>query len=322
ETIKPSSLTPSNLKTHVLTSVDYYMPAIPVPFNYNNGEINILMKSLSQCLTQFVSPSMSHIDCNDEVVEFLEASHDRRLEDFNLNDESLHELVPNIGENFPNLLNHFKGDGVTVGVSIWHKAADRFAFATFINQWAKVTRGESPFKPNFITSSISHINNVKQPEVVSKSPHQGKYVQRTFVFLNSKLNELKKKVMSSTDIVNMRNKVIKNKLEKAVGNIVVVVVEKVRDSREIALNEIVSKLRKIKWKLKKLEIFCWFPLYEVNFGWGMPVKVKYLMPKVDDKNLVLMDTPHKDGIEAIVSFLEEEMMIFQQNKELLAYVDV
>ncbi|KAI7746089.1 hypothetical protein M8C21_024654, partial [Ambrosia artemisiifolia] len=312
ETIKPSSLTPSHLKTHVLTLVDNYTPAIPVPFvffykNYNDGDINILKK--------FLSPSMSHIDCNYEGVEFLEASHDSWLEDFILNDESLHELVPNVGENFSNLagvqLNHFKGGGVAVGISISHKAADGFAIATFINQWGKVTRGESPFKPNFITSSISHINNVKPPKVVSNCPRA--HIKLSYELHGHKCN----KPSSYPSRVNMRNKVIKNNPEKAVGNIVVGAGERVIDLREIALNEIVAKLRKMKIgtegirdvqeigeNIAKLfggdhgglelfwtSSFCWFPLYEVDFGWGMPVRVKYLMPKVDNKNLVLMDTP-------------------------------
>ncbi|KAJ0511345.1 putative salutaridinol 7-O-acetyltransferase [Helianthus annuus] len=221
ETIKPSSPTPPHLKNHVLSLVDNYTPAIPVPFvffykNYNDGDINILKKSLSQCLTQYYpfpgrisSPSASHIECNDEGVEFLEVSHDSRLEDIihmKEHDERLYKLLPNVGENFPNLvevqLNHFTDGGVAVAVSILHKVADGFAIATFINQWAKVTRGGLLFEPNFFISSTNH-NIVKLPDVVPNNTPEVKYVNRSFVFPNSKLNELKKKVMSSMGLAVM-----------------------------------------------------------------------------------------------------------------------
>ncbi|KAJ0511344.1 putative deacetylvindoline O-acetyltransferase [Helianthus annuus] len=148
----------------------------------------------------------------------------------------------------------------------------------------------------------------------------------------------------------MRNKIIKNDPEKAVGNIYALVVKIITDSRQIALNEVVAKLRKGKMEIEQIrdvqeigekyatiipmlvgdrtpEVFwttslCWFPLYEVDFGWGTPVQVKYAMPKIDNKHLFLIDTPHRDGIEAIVRLPEDEMMIFQKNEELLTYLDV
>ncbi|KAJ0735760.1 putative acetyl-CoA-benzylalcohol acetyltransferase [Helianthus annuus] len=122
------------------------------------------------------------------------------------------------------------------------------------------------------------------------------------------------------------------------------------DSREITLNEVVAKLRRGKMEAGEIrdvqEIgekyasmvpmligdpsvqvywttsFCWFPLYEVDFGWGKPVQVKYVIPEVDFKNLVLMDTPDKDGIEVTIRLPEEEMLILQQDKELLAFIDI
>ncbi|KAJ0511346.1 putative vinorine synthase [Helianthus annuus] len=396
ETIKPSSPTPPHLKTHVLSLLDNYMPHAPVPFiffyrNYNNGDINILKKSLSRCLTQYypfagriLSPFGGHIDCNDEGVEFLEAYHDSRLDDYirkEANHESLRELHPNVS--ITNMvavqLNHFTGGGVAVAVSISHKLVDGFTMATFINQWAKVTRGGSSFKPYFLTPPTSY-NNVERPEITIS--HEAKHVTKSFVFPNSKINRLQEKVMNSMGItlsrvevltsllfkcsvdaattksglfkpsilvhpINMRNKMFKNDPEKAAGNILSSVVVKMDDSRKITLNEVVAKLRRGKMEAREIrdvqEIgekyasmvpmligdpsvqvywttsFCWFPLYEVDFGWGRPVQVKYVIPEV---NLILMDTPDKDGIEATIRLPEEEMLILQQDKELLAFIDI
>ncbi|MFS7917963.1 putative deacetylvindoline O-acetyltransferase [Helianthus anomalus] len=147
--------------------------------------------------------------------------------------------------------------------------------------------------------------------------------------------------------INMRNKIFKNDLEKAAGNILSSVVVKMDDSRKITLNEVVAKLRRGKMEAREIrdvqEIgekyacmvpmligdpsvqvywttsFCWFPLYEVDFGWGKPVQVKYVIPEV---NLVLIDTPDNDGIEATIRLPEEEMLILQQDKELLAFIDI
>ncbi|KAJ0489422.1 putative deacetylvindoline O-acetyltransferase [Helianthus annuus] len=407
ETIKPSSPTP-HPKTHVLPLVDSINPHHHMPFvffykNYNYGDINILKKSLSQCLTQYypfagrlLSPFAGHIDCTDEGVEFVEVSHDSRLDDFILKKEegkSLRQLLPNISQTSPNLveiqLNHFTGGGVAMVVSTSHKVADAFTMLTFVRQWAAVTRGGSPIKPYFISSPTSH-NNVKMPDVAYKTISEVKYATRRLVFPNSKLNELKKKVISmgisvtnppsngpsrvevltslifkcavdaaTTNtgffrpsslfhLVNMRNKIFKNDPEKVGGNIITMVHEKMTDSREITLNEVVSKLRKGKMEIKErnveeigerweniysvlgadpnLQIYymtsiCGFPTYDVDFGWGKPVHVMFEIPEEDNKIVVFIDTPHNDGIEATLHLPEKDMVILEQDKELLEYVD-
>ncbi|KAD1404143.1 hypothetical protein E3N88_42870 [Mikania micrantha] len=411
ETIKPSSPTPSHLKTHVLSLVDNFSLHVPVPFvffykNYKDDDISNLKKSLSLCLTQyypfagrFLDPNASHIDCNDEGVEFLEAAHEIQLDDFilkNENDESLRQLLPDFDKNRSSLihvqLNHFTGGGVALVVSISHKVADGFTIITFINQWAKAVRGGSPFKPSFFTSPTSYNDVVELPEPKSTNEETTqelitrevvKYVYKSFVFPNSKLSDLKKKVLSSMGMdaispdltrvevltsllfkcamdanttrsgffspsflshpVNMRNKIFKNKPEKAVGNLLSPVLVKADDSRDIVLHKLVDKLRKGKMECKERNVqeigekyanimpmlvkkhvywstsLCWFPIYEVDFGWGKPVQFKFVLDK-HDKFICLVDTPERDGIEAMVCLPEDEMMIFQQDKQLLAYV--
>ncbi|KAD3337426.1 hypothetical protein E3N88_32946 [Mikania micrantha] len=411
ETVKPSSPTPSHLKTHVLSLVDNCVTHTPVPFiffykNYEVGEINNLKKSLSLCLTQYypfagrlLAPNAGQIDCNDEGVEFLEVAHEARLDDFilkNDNDESIPQLLPDFEKNRSSLihvqLNHFTCGGVALVVSISHKVADGFTVITFVNQWAKAARGGSPFKPSFYTSPASHNDDVELPVLKltnEETTHEVKFVLKSFVFPNSKLNDLKKEVLRSMGMgatspeltrvevltsllfkcaidaattrsgffnsavlyqpVNMRNKIIKNDPEKATGNLFSPAIVRVDDSQEIALHEVVDKLRKGKMECKDdrnvQEIgekharlmpilakdvakdrmywatsFCWFPIYEVDFGWGKPFKFKFVLEDARIKISVLVDTPERDGIEATVRLPEEEMMIFQQDKRLLAYV--
>ncbi|KAD3337424.1 hypothetical protein E3N88_32944 [Mikania micrantha] len=356
ETIKPSSPTPSHLKTHVISLIDNNIPHSPVPFiffynNYEDGDINNLKKSLSLCLTQyypfagrFLVPNAGQIDCNDEGVAFLEVAHETRLDDFileNENDESIRQLLPDFDKNRSSLihvqLNHFTGGGVALVVSISHKAA----------------RGGSPFKPRFYTSPTSHNDVVELFEPKStneETTHEVvKFVLKSFVFPNSKLNDLKKEVLRSMGM-GVRNPDL-TRVEVLTSLLFKCAIDAATtrsgtdDSQEIALHEVVDKLRKRKMECKyernvqeigekharlmpmpaKEHVywstsFCWFPIYEVDFGWGKPVQFKYVVEEVHVKNFVLVDTPERDGIEATVRLPEEEMMIFQQDKRLLAYV--
>ncbi|PWA43012.1 Chloramphenicol acetyltransferase-like domain-containing protein [Artemisia annua] len=225
ETIKPSSPTPPHLKSYNLSLVDHLAPNIHMPLiffyqNYNNRDIIVLKKSLSECLTQYypfagrlLTPSAPDIECKDHGVEFLEASIDYRLHDFILNkeqDETLDKLIPNelgmaTNKTSPNMvevqLNHFTCGGVALAVAISHKVADAFTMANFINHWASVARGGSPINPNFLAHSLS---NHKLPEFTFRGAFEVKqYATRRFVFPDSKLNELKNKVNeSSTTPVN------------------------------------------------------------------------------------------------------------------------
>ncbi|KAL8196452.1 hypothetical protein R6Q57_024747 [Mikania cordata] len=148
-------------------------------------------------------------------------------------------------------------------------------------------------------------------------------------------------------VVNMRKKIMEQNLpEIAAGNICTIVGAKMADSCEIKLHEVIAKLRKeisgIKEVgdveevgevcLKKLSTLgddqnrsynfsslCRFPFYEVDFGWGKPAQVMLKNGVLDGNVIHLMDTPFGDGIEAIVQLEEEEMAIFQNDREIMAY---
>lgn len=67
--------------------------------------------------------------------------------------------------------------------------------------------------------------------------------------------------------------------------------------------------------------WCRFPFYEANFGWGKPLMN---IPATEElKNLItLMDTSDGGGIEARLTLKEEDMAIFEENEELLAYASL
>ncbi|XP_076900825.1 acyltransferase Pun1-like [Bidens hawaiensis] len=147
-------------------------------------------------------------------------------------------------------------------------------------------------------------------------------------------------------VVNMRKKIIEeNRPEIAAGNICTMADVAVKaDYGEMNLAEVIAKLRTAIMEIKEIrdveelgEILlnkfstvaddqsrtytfsslCRFPYYQVDFGWGKPVRV-IAQSGVSDGNVIqLVDTPSGDGIEAMVQLKEEEMAIFE--KEILAH---
>ncbi|KAL4581229.1 hypothetical protein LXL04_017439 [Taraxacum kok-saghyz] len=229
EIIKPSSPTPSHLRTYNLSAIDQmishaYMPMVAF---FPNTSIHLtshdktldLKNSLSQTLTKYypfagrfekVAPSF--VDCNDNGAEFLEALIDTTLSDFlqNSHHEDLDQFFP-LGLIYFNSddlereeviplaiqVNHFECGGVAVAVSMTHKIADGSSMVHFINDWAKTTRfcsnnqkKESLIDPIF--KSFEYMNmNCKG---LSDDLEWKECVTTSFMFPNSMLNELKVKV--------------------------------------------------------------------------------------------------------------------------------
>jgi hypothetical protein len=67
-----------------------------------------------------------------------------------------------------------------------------------------------------------------------------------------------------------------------------------------------------------LSSWCRFPLYEADFGWGKPTWVS-VGDLVHKNFIVLVDTRDGGGIEAWVTLSEEDMALFERNKELLEF---
>ncbi|KDP26743.1 hypothetical protein JCGZ_17901 [Jatropha curcas] len=66
---------------------------------------------------------------------------------------------------------------------------------------------------------------------------------------------------------------------------------------------------------------CGFSFYVADFGWGKPTWVTHSI--LDARNIImLIDTREGNGIEAYVSLEENEMAVFESNKELLAFAKI
>ncbi|KAF5470856.1 hypothetical protein F2P56_011344 [Juglans regia] len=64
--------------------------------------------------------------------------------------------------------------------------------------------------------------------------------------------------------------------------------------------------------------WCRNPLYDADFGWGKPTWVT-VATMVLNNPIVLMDTRDGSGIEAWITLSEEDMALFEHDKELLEF---
>ncbi|XP_076920847.1 acyltransferase Pun1-like [Bidens hawaiensis] len=148
-------------------------------------------------------------------------------------------------------------------------------------------------------------------------------------------------------MVSLRGRTAANFPKLALGNLFVVTATNIKDSSQVELNDVISSMRKEIMELQGVKevdeigdimvkasralmsdqtrtytvtSLCRFPFFEADFGWGKPARVMIGIGSVDANMILLMDTPCGDGIEATVKLEEEEMSIFQKNKELHEYV--
>ncbi|KAJ0802446.1 putative vinorine synthase [Helianthus annuus] len=141
--------------------------------------------------------------------------------------------------------------------------------------------------------------------------------------------------------VNLRNKDSKDFTKLTAGNLSVMVFVEKMDSGQIELDQVITSLRKeiveqrdVKELSEVLEksvlVFmngcpnytftslCRLPYNQVDFGWGKPDRVM-LRAVHPGSYFILMDTACRDGIEVTVQLEEDEMAIFENDRELLAY---
>ncbi|KAK9072884.1 hypothetical protein SSX86_009319 [Deinandra increscens subsp. villosa] len=230
EIIKPSSPTPSHSKTYNLSLFDQMAinSHTPIVAFYPNLDKSSeaktqsleLKNSLSKTLTHYypfagrvMKSGATNVDCNDEGVEYIEASNDSSLSDFL--QQSHHEDFDPL---FPNDLiwfdPHIRGDtegvtcplavqvnrfacgGVAVASTLSHKVGDARSLLNFINHWALVTarKDTSLINPQIIPYEA---RKNKLPDILSDKSRVG-CVTRSFLFPNQKLNDLKAKVTAMT----------------------------------------------------------------------------------------------------------------------------
>ncbi|KAK9072882.1 hypothetical protein SSX86_009317 [Deinandra increscens subsp. villosa] len=230
EIIKPSSPTPSHFKTYNLSLFDQiannsYMPIVAFYPNLDQSSHDKtrtleLKYSLAKTLTQYYpfagrvkKTHPTYVDCNDEGVEYIEASNDNSLSDFlqRSEHEDLDPLFPNDliwfdprirgdteGVTCPLAVQvtQFACGGVAVASSLSHKVGDGRCFFNFINHWATVTakKDVSLVNPHIFHHQTFDYN---LPDLLSDKSRVG-CVTRSFFFSNEKLNDLKAKVTAMT----------------------------------------------------------------------------------------------------------------------------
>ena len=209
-TIKPSSPTPPHLKTHSFSLFDQRSPYLYVPIVYFypkccSDTSSQLKNSLSKTLS-FYYPFAGRvrervsIDCNDEGVVFLEARikcmlseilKNPKAETINLffpddlqwKDSKLRSLVAV-------QISYFDCGGMAIGVCLSHKVGDAATMASFINDWATMTRNpDGKLSPEFNLASMFPQGDLPiLPEAVTK---EGNSFSKRFVFDASKIAALK-----------------------------------------------------------------------------------------------------------------------------------
>ncbi|KAM7481043.1 hypothetical protein LguiB_005626 [Lonicera macranthoides] len=147
----------------------------------------------------------------------------------------------------------------------------------------------------------------------------------------------------SIAVLSMRPRVVPPLPKTTMGNLTSIFMTPTRNDGENNLKTLVEKIRKgnntlrgvkkldaseylsmlqefpyDKYKFFLCSSLCGMPLYKVDFGWGYPSRVT-LGDSPTNNGFILMDTPNGDGVEALVSFEEQNMAAFEQDKEILAF---
>lgn len=112
-----------------------------------------------------------------------------------------------------------------------------------------------------------------------------------------------------------------NQMRDAIRNVNVDYVKQLAESDEHLsfIKEAAAKFNQGIWISLSFTSFCRFPVYEVDFGWGKPIR--FGSARLTFNHLVtLFDTRTGDGIEAWINLKPEDMAKFEADKELLSYV--
>ncbi|KAM7503181.1 hypothetical protein LguiB_002085 [Lonicera macranthoides] len=271
-----------------------------------------LKHSLSEALVQYYPfagrlTCRAYIDCNDEGVEFQEAQIKFGLSEI----LKKHEDAADLDFVFPRGLvwgrfanessvmvvrfNYFDCGGIAVAVCLSHKIADGCTFASFLHYWAAVTRQSGSFSPSMLVLPVN-----MRPNMVPQLPKTSAGNLFWQLYLPT-TTESKLSLNSITDRIKKGKMKIKGM--------------EVLDGKEFMSP--ICKAGENNYKIYFCSSICNLDLYKVDFGWGKPVKVA-LGDTPFNNSFIFMETPSGDGIEALVSLDEQEMLKFQVDEEIMA----
>ncbi|MED6215907.1 hypothetical protein PIB30_002595 [Stylosanthes scabra] len=231
EDIKPSSTTPSHLRTYKYSILDHLTPAshTPVIFFYTASSnpfefferLELLKQSLSETLTQLYPlcgkiKDDSSIDCNDEGANFVVAKVNCPIRKFLSNPDlnSLDKFIPvsffheiSVGDHVTNIqVNVFECGGIAIGVCISHRIVDGGTFEVFFKMWIERigrNRNLKPLtEPNFATKSLFpastlHLRDLHKETWLSCFK-EGNWVTKRFLFTSSAIATLKAQVLANS----------------------------------------------------------------------------------------------------------------------------
>ncbi|XP_076899671.1 akuammiline synthase 1-like [Bidens hawaiensis] len=157
--------------------------------------------------------------CNDEGVVFVEAKHDRQMnmpQDISEDNDTVGQLFvdglswQHSPYNRADLLgvqvNHFACGGIAVAIAMSHLIGDGCTLGSFMSHWASVARYGSldhkevlPLNQYFIQVKATTDFHAPPPEAAIMNTRCVNPVTRKFVFPNSKLSDLKNKVLAMAE---------------------------------------------------------------------------------------------------------------------------
>ncbi|KAH0659538.1 hypothetical protein KY289_028286 [Solanum tuberosum] len=247
-------------------------------------------------------------------------------------------------------LSHFDCGGIALSVCLSHKIGDGSSAYFFLRDWAALTRSSNTTpSPYFVEDSIvpSTIGPLVSPVIGSD---MDKCVQKRFIFSSTKLSALK----SSIGVQNVTSNEAVNALiyKCAASSATIEISSPMYDNEEeLELPKLVTDIRKSKNNLfarniveeneyaielvdayrtgeqpfskRKCDLYfsssvCKFPfLQDLDFGFGKPIRSSTAKGPLN-KFIILMRT-YDGGIEAFVNLNEQEMCVFEHDKQLLEF---
>ncbi|KAM7481042.1 hypothetical protein LguiB_005625 [Lonicera macranthoides] len=312
QTIKPASPTPSHLKRYNLSLMDIYSPCAYMPFvlYYPNHAPNNaqgvadksrrLKRTLSEILVRYYPLAGRRTNASSEDV--LLSPHFMSFP--SIDDAAItapeyqFTKTPWIRKKlvFPNSkIAHLKETVKELGV----QDASRYEALTALlyKCGTSVTTANSGF---FSPTAMLHAVSMR-PRVLPPLP-KTTMGNITSIFMTPTRNESENNL-----------KTLVEKIKK--GNTAL------RGVKKLDASEYLTMLQEFpydEYKFFFCSSLCGMPLYKVDFGWGYPSRVT-LGDSPTSNGFILMDTPNGDGVEALVSFEEQSMAAFEQDKEILAF---
>ncbi|POO00197.1 Transferase [Trema orientale] len=236
ETIKPSSPTPSHLKSYKLSVLDQLGPPVycrMVYFYTNNDATNTtstsneqksqqLKRSLSESLARFYPiagrvNNNTAIECNDEGAEYVEARNHGLLSTFleqPADLEALEEFLPaavvspeaGLWPLFLVQVTFFDCGGLAIGACMSHKIADATTISIFMKSWAATSRSstgrsgdQAVLMPVLNAESYFPQRDLSLFQLLPAVEFKkAEYVTKRFVFGKQKMMDLKAKIGGET----------------------------------------------------------------------------------------------------------------------------